>query len=51
MITESTVIKVTGQTPGENYDVVVGRGLLAGFRPCWGNASSGSSSFIPAPSG
>ncbi|MGO4190491.1 3-dehydroquinate synthase [Arthrobacter sp. YAF17] len=29
MITESTVIKVTGQTPGENYDVVVGRGLLA----------------------
>ncbi|MET4096584.1 3-dehydroquinate synthase [Arthrobacter sp. UYCu712] len=30
MITESTVIKVTGNTPGENYDVVVGRGLLAG---------------------
>ncbi len=30
MITESTVIKVTGSTPGENYDVVVGRGLLAG---------------------
>lgn len=29
MITESTVIKITGQTPGENYDVVVGRGLLA----------------------
>ncbi|HSL37302.1 MAG TPA: 3-dehydroquinate synthase [Arthrobacter sp.] len=29
MITESTVIKVSGQTPGENYDVVVGRGLLA----------------------
>jgi 3-dehydroquinate synthase len=29
--TESTVIKVTGQTPGENYDVVVGRGLLAGL--------------------
>ncbi|HEX9229214.1 MAG TPA: 3-dehydroquinate synthase [Arthrobacter sp.] len=29
MITESTVIKVTGQTPGENSDVVVGRGLLA----------------------
>ncbi|MDR7080912.1 3-dehydroquinate synthase [Arthrobacter ginsengisoli] len=29
MITESTVIKVTGPTPGENYDVVVGRGLLA----------------------
>jgi len=28
---ESTVIKVTGQTPGENYDVVVGRGLLAGL--------------------
>jgi 3-dehydroquinate synthase len=28
VITESTVIKVTGQTPGENYDVVVGRGLL-----------------------
>jgi len=27
--TESTVIKVTGGTPGENYDVVVGRGLLA----------------------
>jgi 3-dehydroquinate synthase len=27
--TESTVIKVTGETPGENYDVVVGRGLLA----------------------
>jgi 3-dehydroquinate synthase len=27
--TESTVIKVTGQAPGENYDVVVGRGLLA----------------------
>jgi 3-dehydroquinate synthase len=26
---ESTVIKVTGQAPGENYDVVVGRGLLA----------------------
>ncbi|CAI3798611.1 3-dehydroquinate synthase [Pseudarthrobacter sp. MM222] len=31
MITESTVIKVTGLTPGENYDVVVGRGLLAGL--------------------
>ena len=31
MSTESTVIKVTGQTPGENYDVVVGRGLLAGL--------------------
>ncbi|MDQ0850111.1 3-dehydroquinate synthase [Arthrobacter sp. B3I9] len=31
MNTESTVIKVTGQTPGENYDVVVGRGLLAGL--------------------
>ncbi|MDN4645703.1 3-dehydroquinate synthase [Arthrobacter sp. PsM3] len=31
MTTESTVIKVTGQTPGENYDVVVGRGLLAGL--------------------
>lgn len=31
MITESTVIKVTGQTAGENYDVVVGRGLLAGL--------------------
>jgi 3-dehydroquinate synthase len=31
VITESTVIKVTGQTPGENYDVVVGRGLLAGL--------------------
>ncbi|MCB5275726.1 3-dehydroquinate synthase [Arthrobacter sp. SO5] len=29
MITESTVIKVTGQTPGENYDVEVGRGLLS----------------------
>ena len=29
MSTESTVIKVTGQAPGENYDVVVGRGLLA----------------------
>ncbi len=29
MNTESTVIKVTGSTPGENYDVVVGRGLLA----------------------
>ncbi|AXJ09036.1 3-dehydroquinate synthase [Arthrobacter sp. PM3] len=29
MSTESTVIKVTGQTPAENYDVVVGRGLLA----------------------
>ncbi|MEO5778906.1 MAG: 3-dehydroquinate synthase [Arthrobacter oryzae] len=29
MNTESTVIKVTGTTPGENYDVVVGRGLLA----------------------
>jgi 3-dehydroquinate synthase len=29
--TESTVIKVTGETPGENYDVVVGRGLLAGL--------------------
>ncbi len=31
MNTESTVIKVTGNTPGENYDVVVGRGLLAGL--------------------
>ncbi|QCB97521.1 3-dehydroquinate synthase [Arthrobacter sp. PAMC25564] len=31
MSTESTVIKVTGQTPGENYDVVVGRGLLPGL--------------------
>ena len=29
MSNESTVIKVTGQAPGENYDVVVGRGLLA----------------------
>ncbi|MET3811653.1 3-dehydroquinate synthase [Arthrobacter sp. UYEF3] len=29
MSTESTVIKVTGQAPGDNYDVVVGRGLLA----------------------
>jgi 3-dehydroquinate synthase len=29
VITESTVIKVTGQTPGENYDVEVGRGLLS----------------------
>ena len=29
MTTESTVIPVTGQTPGEKYDVVVGRGLLA----------------------
>ncbi len=29
MNTESTVIKVTGSTPGDNYDVVVGRGLLA----------------------
>jgi 3-dehydroquinate synthase len=25
---ESTVIKVTGQSPADNYDVVVGRGLL-----------------------
>ncbi len=32
MNNESTVIKVTGTDPGENYDVVVGRGLLAGFR-------------------
>jgi 3-dehydroquinate synthase len=31
VISESTVIKVTGSTPGENYDVVVGRGLLAGL--------------------
>ena len=31
MNTESTVIKVTGQLPGDNYDVVVGRGLLAGL--------------------
>ncbi|MDQ0756323.1 3-dehydroquinate synthase [Arthrobacter sp. B3I4] len=31
MSTESTVIKVTGQLPGDNYDVVVGRGLLAGL--------------------
>ncbi|WP_346960169.1 3-dehydroquinate synthase [uncultured Arthrobacter sp.] len=29
MSTESTVIKVTGKAPGDNYDVVVGRGLLA----------------------
>jgi 3-dehydroquinate synthase len=29
--TESTVIQVTGQLPGDNYDVVVGRGLLAGL--------------------
>ena len=29
MSTESTVIKVTGERRGENYDVVVGRGLLA----------------------
>ncbi len=29
MSTESTVIKVTGQAAGDNYDVVVGRGLLA----------------------
>ncbi|WP_405471868.1 3-dehydroquinate synthase [Paenarthrobacter ilicis] len=28
MSTESTVIKVTGQSATENYDVVVGRGLL-----------------------
>jgi 3-dehydroquinate synthase len=25
---ESTIIKVTGESPGQNYDVVVGRGLL-----------------------
>ncbi|KRE78420.1 3-dehydroquinate synthase [Arthrobacter sp. Soil763] len=31
MSNESTVIKVTGQAAGENYDVVVGRGLLAGL--------------------
>lgn len=31
MSTESTVIQVTGQLPGDNYDVVVGRGLLAGL--------------------
>ncbi|MGG5174284.1 3-dehydroquinate synthase [Pseudarthrobacter sp. J1763] len=29
MSTEQTVIKVTGAQPSENYDVVVGRGLLA----------------------
>lgn len=29
MSTESTVIKVTGQAAGDNYDVVVGRRLLA----------------------
>ncbi|MCA4131354.1 3-dehydroquinate synthase [Arthrobacter sp. M4] len=28
MSDEATVIKVTGQSPAENYDVVVGRGLL-----------------------
>ena len=28
MSSESTVIKVTGQSAGENYDVVVGHGLL-----------------------
>jgi 3-dehydroquinate synthase len=27
-VSESTVIKVTGQSSGDNYDVVVGRGLL-----------------------
>jgi 3-dehydroquinate synthase len=27
-VSESTVIKVTGESPGDNYDVVVGRGLL-----------------------
>ena len=27
-MSESTVIKVTGESPGDNYDVVVGRGLL-----------------------
>jgi 3-dehydroquinate synthase len=27
-VSESTVIKVTGQSAGDNYDVVVGRGLL-----------------------
>ncbi|WP_445154277.1 3-dehydroquinate synthase [Arthrobacter sp. Hor0625] len=31
MSNESTVIKVTGQAARENYDVVVGRGLLAGL--------------------
>ncbi|HET8880473.1 MAG TPA: 3-dehydroquinate synthase, partial [Arthrobacter sp.] len=31
MSTESTVIKVTGHAAGDNYDVVVGRGLLAGL--------------------
>jgi len=29
--TESTVIPVTGASPADNYDVVVGRGLLAGL--------------------
>lgn len=29
MSSESTVIKVTGKSPADNYDVVVGRGLLA----------------------
>ena len=27
-MSESTIIKVTGESPGDNYDVVVGRGLL-----------------------
>lgn len=31
MSTESTVIPVTGASPADNYDVVVGRGLLAGL--------------------
>ncbi|OFI37900.1 3-dehydroquinate synthase [Arthrobacter sp. SW1] len=29
MSTESTIIKVTGQAAAENYDVVIGRGLLS----------------------
>jgi 3-dehydroquinate synthase len=33
---ESTVIKVTGQSVGENYDVVVGRGLLDQLAPVLG---------------
>lgn len=28
MSTDSTIIKVTGETAANNYDVVVGRGLL-----------------------
>lgn len=40
MSTESTTIKVTGQAATDNYDVVIGRGLLSSLPATLGSGSS-----------